>query len=269
MISIIFGEPGLGKTCLLTKKAIDNMCGDLAFERLRNTKKLIKGLQMGGFPVTQPTVKHVVYADYPISTKRVALPTRQSNYIDGFRLSLEQKDFETQFVEYGAWIGLDEAQRYLNSRMFKGFKHEQSRFYETHRHFGYDIILACQRFGLIDKNVRELAGCIIEIVKLKHYYNKYNELVESVWDVIEYSENPFTDSGAKKDSAKGVKKREVFKGNIFKCYNSQQFMLSHLQGRGNKDFERMAGIDFAMNQQGLKGHTEFYGYQEPEKYRSK
>ena len=57
-------------------------------------------------------------------------------------------------------IGIQEAQKYLNSRKSKNFPDWQSRWYEQHRHNNLDILMDVQRPGLVDVNIRELAQFI-------------------------------------------------------------------------------------------------------------
>ena len=158
MITIVFGKPGMGKTAYLTADAVEYMRSSPAQnDLLRGCRDQVAALNAAGanfaLPMTAP-----VYSNYPITVGRGTLPPVSSYYIDGFRLGFPNDDLRTLSVLPGARIYLSEAQRYYNSRRSKDLPDWVSRYYEEHRHFGLEIYLDVQRPGLIDANIREIAG---------------------------------------------------------------------------------------------------------------
>ena len=184
MITIVFGIPGVGKTCYLTAEAVKYLnnstdCLDL----LLKTELQVNELRCTGLNLSLP--KHApVYTNYDLRVD-VGREKICSYYIDGFHLGFDNPDVDIMPVYPGSKIFLSEAQRYYNSRN-RQLPDWVSRFYEEHRHFGLDIFLDCQRPDLIDANIREIAGEFIEMLKTEviagqtifHYrrYTSWSEL---------------------------------------------------------------------------------------------
>ena len=71
-----------------------------------------------------------------------------------------------KFKEGAITIIIDEAQIYFNSREWsKSNRLDWLRFFTNHRHFGFDIILACQNSMMLDRQIRNLIE--IEVIHRK------------------------------------------------------------------------------------------------------
>ena len=127
MITIICGEPGHGKTALMTYFAIQKMLYE-GFEYYYNSTRRIDKLKAGGFTsLDLPKQRHTVYADYVIKSQ---FPASQSYYVDGFNIALPNPFFDTTFFFPYSQIFLDEAQKYYDSRMSKYLRECVYRFYQ-------------------------------------------------------------------------------------------------------------------------------------------
>lgn len=162
MITIVFGKPGAGKTAYLAANAIpylNNSTKSLELEEAC-TSELEDIRERFSYSYTE--VLHApVYTNFKLSTT-VGSETVKAYYIDGFHLGFNNPDVEVMSVLPNSKIFLSEAQRYYDSRK-RGIPDWVSHFFEEHRHFGLDIFLDVQRPGLIDANIREIAGAFVEI----------------------------------------------------------------------------------------------------------
>lgn len=262
MITIISGDVGSGKTALMTYFAVNHMTV-LSFDDVFSSKQEVKRLNKGGFTLSLPK-KHIVYADYDITSGLNKYPRRSSYEVDGFFLGLPNTRQDTIFVPPCSKIFLDEAQKYYNSRRTAIFPDFVSRFYETHRHYKLDIYLACQRSGLIDLNIREIGQRFIEVLELTHKYNNYGQIKKTIWKCIEFYnyfefEN-YLNSGKQKG---GNIVKYVFEGNIFSCYDSHNFMALHLKNRYENDFDMTTSQSVGYDLEAIKEYNGTHNYEVP------
>jgi len=181
MLTEICGDPGTGKTALLTLFGQERMTGKAGLMDLLNSRREVNRLNLSGWQFTVPR-RHLVFADYKIHALRNGYRLGTSYDIDGFRLGFANPHIYTSFLPPFSWIGLDEPQRYYNSRESKHLADWVSRWYETHRHWGLNIVMACQRPGLIDLNIREIAERFIFITLLKVRKDGYGRVTRVVWE---------------------------------------------------------------------------------------
>ena len=134
MIYLYTGTPGSGKSL--------------------DTARMIKG---------QLALKRPVICNFPINTKKV----RNSDlfyYKQNEELTV---DYLTNFAkEYFAGkrvkesqitLVIDECQMLFNARDWsKGDRAGWNKFFQIHRHFGYDVVLVTQFDSMIDKQIRSL-----------------------------------------------------------------------------------------------------------------
>lgn len=234
MITLIWGLPRAGKTALMTSIAVSHMRGVQAYKDLRVGMPLLKKLNAGGYGYSLP-YKHLVFSDYAISLPGGKI---QSHETDGWRVGLPDPNFRTDFLPPGAFIFLDEAQKYYNSRNGQKMSDRVSRFYELHGHFQYTVYLASQRPKLIDLNIRELANEVIEVVTLKHKYD-YGRIVRSEWTCNRYDNAAraisYIEGG--KVGQYGERVKFVYEGNIFRRYDSRGQYPAFLDGRSEHSFD--------------------------------
>ena len=135
-------------------------------------------------------------------------------------------------------IGIDEGQKYLNSRMSLYYPDWQSRWYETHRHDDITIFIVTQRPMLIDPNIRDLAQ-FIEIVNLKEIKKK-NKTKGFVWTVRQIANSKLFDKynssgGLDKDCYKERKIKINY--NVFDLYDSKSCKPKFYDGHFDEDFD--------------------------------
>lgn len=241
MITNIFGEPGVGKTAFMTYLAMEAMANPaIRLKDLRNCRRFVDKLNVGGYKFTVPP-NHLVYADYAIEARKFPLIT---NYlINPHDIGLPNKERKTHFIPPHAHIFLDEAQGSLNSRA-GGIEEFVSRYYEYHRHWRLDIVIASQRIKLIDLNVRGLAGRAIEPLKVETIENKYGFVTKTVWTCLEFDNSylveQYLNSG--KNPKFGKKVKFTYNGDIFKHYDTEGCWPAFLDGMEDMDFDRTPAI---------------------------
>ncbi len=219
MITIICGEPGRGKTALMTYFAYVQMV-EKGFEDYWNSCQRIDILKAGGFNnLKYLPYQHTVYADYIIGNEYLGM---QSYYVDGFKVALTNPFFDTAFFAPYSNIYLDEAQKYYDSRMSKYLRECVYRFYQLHRHNHLNIYMTCQRLGNIDLNIRGMSERIIYVEALKISKDSYGQITNMKWVVSEFNSLKDAEKHVESfnvDNKENIKTYE-FKGDIFQLYNS-------------------------------------------------
>lgn len=265
MITEICGIPRAGKTALMTRLALDHLTGAQAHKDLRFSAKLLEPYNAGGFRYKLPD-DHLVFADYTVHTRRGTV----TNYeCDGFYLGLSQDVHPTMFLPPGAYIYLDEAQKYFNSREGASKLADfVSRFYELHGHYRLNVTLTVQRPMLIDKNIRELAGEVIYVRELEHQKNG-NRILRSMWDCYSFDSSAaavsYIDSGFN-EKLRGDRVRFEYEGNIFKHYDSYSFFPAFLRDRYDDNFDLRHAVPCTCTVDGVKDFNDQHDYTVPETY---
>lgn len=239
MITVVFGKPGCGKTAFLTANAAQYLNGSvLADELYDECCEEVTSLNAEGFDFELP--KHSpVYSNYPITVQNGVAKYVGSYYIDGFHLGFENNDVEVFSVLPGSKIFLAEAQRYYNSRKSKDLPDWVSRFYEEHRHFGLDIMLDVQRPGLIDVNIRELAGQFIEVEQIVQRKDEYGYISYTDFYCRVFEDWKFVDKYLAGSSDNCEKRLFSFDFDVFECYQSQSYYRNFLP---SKRFDYIAHV---------------------------
>ena len=219
MITIICGEPGNGKTALMTYFAVNKMMSE-GYELWRKSCDTINKLYTGGFlSLRYLPQHHTVYSDYVIKNSFLGV---QSYYCDGYKIALPNPFFDTMFFAPYSQIFLDEAQKYYDSRMSKYIRECVYRFYQLHRHNHLDVYMTCQRLGNIDLNIRDISRKIIYVEKLDITQDDYGRIIKMRWHTIEFDCLKFAEAYLDNNnkSVTHEKKEYAFDGNIFNYYDS-------------------------------------------------
>jgi len=234
MITIIFAPPGYGKTCYLT-----HVLNEYAYNRERNRAMQCEVLnkKQNGFKVTAP--QHCVSANYDCKFKKFGYSPRVNRKINPYRLGYYNDFVKVHFNMPYEVIGIDEAQKYLNSRMSMYFPEWQSRWYEQHRHNNLEIFLATQRPMLIDVNIRELAQ-FVEIIKLVVKYNDMGQPNSLIWTIRKIENSQLFDkymSSGRKDDTCYMEEEVTANYNVFALYDSQSCKPKFYDGHFDQDFD--------------------------------
>ena len=180
-MTIIIGEPGAGKTALLSRFLADFI--ENGFDRYISCKREINKLNEGGFiNLEPPPLKHTCYADFDFKINR-----RIKAYsVSGFEIGLPNPYFKTRYFAPYSIFFLDEAQKYFDSRMSKYIREEVYRWFQLHRHNHYEIYMTCQRLGNIDVNIRSIADKYIYVEGCEVKEDKYGQIINVTWKVREF-----------------------------------------------------------------------------------
>ena len=266
MITIICGDPGVGKTALMTNFALQYLLYDDDFRLMED--KIIQ-YNLIGYNLSTPN--HLVFSDYKISINS-SKGNIDSYFVNGFYLGMPNSQHPTMFLPPYSKIFLSEAQRYYDSRKYDSFSDFVSQFYEQHRHYGLQIFLDCQRVGLIDLNIRGISTRVILVLSMINDINKSGRIVANHWNcrefnsvfdcekyinsqdtslgkeliisndnttLLKFPELIFSDTPKYREvNYRTIKGIQSFKipVNIFDNYNSTNKELSFLRGRKGHDF---------------------------------
>lgn len=235
-INIVCGEPGCGKTSLLSYLASLDMTVN-SFDKLQEVNSFIDVLNVGGYKLSY-VKDHVVFTNFYCKSHIKWFTDQLSHDMEGFEFGLPDPDHPTKFIPYGSILYFMEAQSFLDARRFKEFRASVSRAYELHRHWGLTIFLDVQRATLIDLNVRGISANILEVQSLKQKHNFNGNLIKCVWTVKVFSGSEAYESylNTGKASGKFETIKFVYEDDIFACYNSQANSALFLENRENQDF---------------------------------
>ncbi|MCM1437647.1 MAG: hypothetical protein NC131_00345 [Roseburia sp.] len=236
MITILFAPPRTGKTLFMT-----HMARETAFDRER-TKLMQREIlckQASGFEKISTIPAHCVSANYGMVLRKFGYSPRFNRRINPYRLGFANPFVETHFnISYEA-IFIDEAQKYLNSRMSRLFPDWQSRWYEQHGHDDLDIWLATQRPMLIDVNVRELSR-FIEICGIERKFDCFGQPRRIAFDFRILSNSSAFDkymASGKSDKSCYTEKTEIADYNVQACYDHQSCKPKFYDGHMGQDFD--------------------------------
>lgn len=147
MIIVVTGQPGAGKTALV----VDMLANDPQFQG--------RPLFVGG--IDDLRIEHLPVPPVDEWTEARTMPEDST-------ISLQYFTFPPRSV-----IVLDEAQRIYRPRAASAKVPPEVQAFETHRHTGVDFILLTQHPGLLDSNIRKLAGKHIHIAVTPFGRKKY------------------------------------------------------------------------------------------------
>lgn len=261
-ITVVFGPPGSGKSCLLVYFA--KMIFSRRHQTLRETCESIinKKAEGIGSELSLPA-KAPIFSDFPMTFPAGYDETYTTYFVNGFYLGLPEGEVPVMSVPPNSYIFLSEVQRYFNSRKSGTFPDRVARFYEMHRHYGLNIYMDIQRPELIDPCIREIASKFIEIVKLEHETDKIGRIICSTWTVREFDGWAEVDRFKESETAKKKTTKYIFDGNIFKYYNSFSYFDSFLPQGVEK------GADFKLYEHEKNFSEPIYRISEPIWYRGK
>ena len=237
MIRIITGPPRSGKTSLMCCFACNSMTIE-AKERVDKANSIIETLNNNGYHFNYAK-NHVTYTNFWCKSKHIKWYKPQTAYdLDGTDFGLEDPEHETKNVFPCSAIFLMEGQSVFNSRNSRYFRDTVSRAYENHGHLWLDIYIDAQRGTLIDVNIREIAGEIIDVVGRDVEYDNMGKITNIVWHTRVFSASASYENYVKTGKLEGEfeERKYNFAGNIHDCYLSENNFALFLAGRENKMF---------------------------------
>lgn len=229
------------------------------YELLQQSISIICQLNAGGYKFTLPT-EHVTYSNYWTRSIGKFIEEFDDYELDGTDFGLYDPEHPTKLPPPGAQLFFMEAQSFLNSRASMQFRESVSRAYELHRHWWLDIYLDCQRATLIDLNVRELCGELIEVLEMTTKEDKLGCIIECRWKCHIFKDSSsyeaYLESG--KPTGNCETKVFVFNGNIFECYESRNNSALFLEGRENEDFTYVHNVKPSFNLEYVRAYCKVH-----------
>lgn len=237
MITLVVGKPGAGKTSLMSALAVYSMTMG-AKERLEKSISLIDRLNSSGYHYNYPNM-HLTYTNFYVKSDYIKWYTPRVAYdLDGTDFGLEDPEHLTKNVFPYSYLFFMEGQSFLNSRASRYFRDSVSRAYENHRHWGLDIFIDAQRATLIDLNIRDISGEIIEVVSREIKQDKLGRVNEICWNTRVFQASSVYEKYLETGKLDGEFETRVysFPGNIHTCYVSENNFALFLAGREDKMF---------------------------------
>lgn len=222
MITVVCGLPGVGKSSLMVKFMRDIYFTEGRALLKQSQSQIMMENMRRQTPLTLPT-KVPIYSDYEVTFKVGYEKFFSTYFINGFYYGMKNNDVETIPVVPCSKVFLSEVQRYYDSRKSKSLPDWVSRNYEMHRHYGLDVYMDLQRIGLLDLNIRDLSARIIEVCKMEHEYNSQGFIAGTTWTCHEFDNWETFDSYLNGKKVKVNTVKHVYRGNIFKTYNSYAY----------------------------------------------
>lgn len=275
MIVLIVGDPGKGKSLRLTYKLGQKMLN--GFEDYIKLKRDLRKLKVGGgfSQLNLPEQKHLVYADFDLKiNKRL-----RSYWIDGYQIAMPNDYFDTILIPFYSTIGLDEGERYFDSRNTKGLREEVYRFPQLHRHGDYDLFIVSHRVASIDVNIRSMVDKIEVMNGVEFKKDKYGFIKSATFKLMEFNScnaaEKYQLESDNKDTHKGKHIIEKIDLPCWNWYNTKSFRPAFLKDRYNESYSYAFHSTFSNTLEGFikfnNTHSYFAptGYLKNEKYDEK
>lgn len=219
MITIIYGNPGVGKGCLQTH-LIEELYINSGFDIFSDCCSMIDEFNLKYCRKLSKPRRVPIFSDFEVEFKCDYERTYKTYFINAYYMGLENDRLPTMYVPPCSKIFLSEVQRYYDSRKHSTLPDFVSRWYEMHRHFHIDLYLDLQRLGLLDLNIRELASRIIYVKKLEVVKNAVGAVDCVEWYCQEFTSSK--DADLYFDGNKNIGTSVVFRhfDDVFENYNS-------------------------------------------------
>lgn len=265
MIRIVSGKPGKGKTLFLTYLMYLSASVN-GYENYLKSCKRIKFFNEHGYKFSYPLQKHVTYFNGQARIAPMGRPVKNIFTFNPWEMALPTKENDVALFFPYSDIFVDEGQRYYNSRLFQKFPAAVSRFYELHRHYGLNITIACQRPGLIDLNIRELAEELIYIEDLDTIVDELGNLIKATWHIRKFTNNAEMEKYIDGHKDLGTEEIVECEENLFKFYNTKFFEFAFLNQRENQDFLNKCLKPFEFSPEIVNVLNEVYSFNPPPNY---
>ena len=245
MITIIFGLPGAGKTAFMTY-LLKTMYDAQRNELFKFTcKKILEINKEYGTNFTLPTQTPIfINTNYDVKFK-IGFNKNFTPYVFDIRkfgVPLEgidpKKKLEgIQFVPPGSQLFVPELQKYINSHEWEGVPKETRTAFEEHRQWWLNFVFDVQRPIMVAAAIRELGSRFIHVIKHENEYNFAGGVEKTTFYTLEFGSwqeaEAYVNTGR---TAGGARKKYVYNGNIFKCYDSYSCRKDFVPTAKSQDF---------------------------------
>lgn len=268
-ILIIWGKRGKGKSSLAGFFMSEFMRPKIAKQDIKASKELCAKLREVGYPFYPPD-DHLVFCD--TFFERTGFLSKRStaykfNALD-FCLPNEIHHPSCPICPHGKYF-FDEAQDLFDSHN-ASLPTFVTKTFELSRQIEIFTAIISQRPMRIHKDIRDLAT-FVEVVDMKNKYGKYGNLKYSEWTCYIIKDNAVLEKylTTKDKDLIDIKVKFRFRGNIFKCYDSNYFLPMFFKGFENTQFIFDKGKRTEFSQEGFKNYYKNRLIDIPETYRGK
>ncbi|MDE6442779.1 MAG: zonular occludens toxin domain-containing protein [Clostridia bacterium] len=238
MIHNVFGGCGTGKSAFLGR-LVSQLYWEHGQEIWDNSRRIIEEKNKKRKKKLTPPDRVPIYT----VNFKIRIPLPDGGVYETYEIKGKEIGLGKGYRKFypGSVIIVDEAQNEFNSK--ENLPRPVSAFFEKHRHARLEIWLAAQRPILINKDIRAITTHFIEIQKLEHKLNIFNEPYESCWTCREFDNNTAVEEYIEYDKSSTTKYEPNYKettyrhrGNIFEIYDSYSCIDEYFPDE-EEDFE--------------------------------
>lgn len=166
---MFFGEPGCGKTLLLTHRCSNHMVD--SFMEALDSYDIVDSLNEQGFNFSKK-YKHLAFANYDVNSEGLKDPDLRVYKFNPYRFGFYDEKFETIIIPPYSKVFITEFQNYVDSTMYQYLRAKTKAAYQTKRHyFNLDFEVECQAPKDVAKNIRRLFSEFWHLYKkVEHIY---------------------------------------------------------------------------------------------------
>lgn len=234
-IVIGWGKRGRGKSSGMGWFMSEFMKPKIARRSVRESREIAEQLRPAGYCFQTPD-DHTVFCDTYFEQKGFLRKSTSAYRFNPIRWGLPNEVHETDLICPCGKYFFDEAQSAFDSHVsaLASFVTQGMEFSRQWRLF---LGIIAQRPMRIHKDIRELAT-FVEFTGVNKAYNKYGRIIAVEWEVNIIYENGVLEQYLNSRDPKLIDKkiRLRYKGNIFKCYDTNYFAPMFVRGFEGKDF---------------------------------
>lgn len=233
---LICGLEGFGKTLLLAYIAKQKML--IGEQECYESYEIVDRYNQLGYSFSK-NYEHLVFCAYiTVNCNNTPFCGRKSYGLNPYKLGLYDKNHDTDLYPPMSTLCISEAQIVFNSYKQEKIRPSFFRYFETSRQGHLSLIMDCQRFMLIAKNVRDLVNRFILLTKeVEHIKDKDGNVIGHKLFVLEFKSNKdvelYDSTGNKNNAEEYIL---ILDDCVFDNYDSWFFEFVHLRGRYKQDF---------------------------------
>lgn len=231
----IFGNPGSGKTKLLTYLTIKYLMSSCEF--IDYFIDEVKELNNYGFNFNCH-FEHLGFSNFSVNTDGTEIPDMQTYKVNPYKIGLVgNSKFNTDVFPFGTNFFITEAQNYWPSGMNEYIRPEVIQYFQTSRHADISFFIDAQRPFDVAKKIRDLFDIFIECISCEDIYEN-NCYVGTHWNLRMIEGPKVLEEYLRTNNENLYISFEIDCPYLLNYnYDSKMCRMLHLNGRERQDFK--------------------------------